>query len=40
VWSIGWADVIYGNLIGIGSFKGKVAIFQETANGWKEIAYN
>jgi WD40 repeat protein len=27
-------------LIGIGSFRNKVAIFQESGGAWKEIAYH
>ena len=40
IWGVAWAETEYGNLIGIGSFKNKVAIFQESQQGWKEIAYH
>jgi len=40
IWGLAWADHKYGNVIRIGSFRNKVAIFQEINGVWKEIAYH
>jgi WD40 repeat protein len=35
-----WGDPSYGEIIAIGSFKKKVAIFQNKNNVWSEIAFH
>jgi protein transport protein SEC13 len=40
VWKVRWAHHRYGRVLAIGSFKKKVAIFQEKGNDWIEIAFH
>jgi WD40 repeat protein len=38
IWKITWADPTYGEIIAIGSFKRKVAVFQNKGNNvWIEV---
>lgn len=38
IWSLAWGDSKYGNVLAIGSFKKKVAVFQEINHEWCEVA--
>ena len=40
VWKVCWAHPKYGRVLAIGSFKKKVAIFQEKNNEWIEMAFH
>jgi len=40
IWSISWGDIKYGNILGIGTLRSRVIIFQEINKIWKEIAYH
>ena len=41
IWKISWADPSCGDVVALGSFKRKVAVFQNRGNNaWTEIAYH